>query len=248
MRRSRGATFVLLAAIAIAGGARSSAHRLDEFLQAARIAVEPDRVVVEMSLTPGTSVADGVIAEIDVDRNGVLSQEEQRAYAARVLSSLTLRLDDTVPLGMVLESSSFPDLAALRSGDGAIAIRAGAALSRLAAGSHRLLFRNQHAPARSVYLANALVPESHEVAVTAQHRDGDQRELMIDLAITQAPVASATSWLSMVLISALVLAAAPILIAQPNHFTGLPQVSPGAELAANWQSYYRCSSATRTEE
>ena len=46
------ATYTVFAIMTIAGGTRASAHRLDEFLQAARIAIEPDRVALEMSLTP----------------------------------------------------------------------------------------------------------------------------------------------------------------------------------------------------
>jgi hypothetical protein len=43
----------------IAGTASTaSAHRRDEYLQAARIAVGPDRVRIELDLTPGMAVAD----------------------------------------------------------------------------------------------------------------------------------------------------------------------------------------------
>ncbi|PYR57550.1 MAG: hypothetical protein DMF85_13370 [Acidobacteria bacterium] len=62
-------------------------------------------------------------------------------------------------------------------------------------GSHQLLFRNSHHPDRSVYLANALVPDSDEVAVTAQRRDGDQTELTIDYVLRAASGTSTTAWL-----------------------------------------------------
>jgi len=206
LRRSKRGAFVLLAALAVAFGTRVSAHRLDEFLQAARIAIEPDRVELELSLTPGTAVADDVIRAIDADANGVLSQAEQLAYADRVLSALTLSVDDAIPLRMDLRAATFPDLEALRSGDGAITIRLHATLAHPPVGRHRLVFRNQHAPANSVYLANALVPESDGVAVTGQQRDGDQRELTIDFAIGEAPPASGSRWLWAGLVSALALA------------------------------------------
>jgi hypothetical protein len=177
---------VLLATMAVAFGARVSAHRLDEFLQAARIAVERDRVQLEMNLTPGMAIADGVIREIDEDRDGVLSQEEQRAYAGRVLSALTLRVDDSAPLHVQLAGSSFPDVAALRAGDGAIIIRSGADVSRLPAGPHRLFFQNRNTAGNSVYLANALVPEDEDVAVTGQARAGDQSQLTIEFVVRGA--------------------------------------------------------------
>jgi hypothetical protein len=55
----------------------------------------------------------------------------------------------------------------------------------LAVGAHRVWFTNQNATENSVYLANALVPESERVAVTAQTRDFDQRELIIDFALRE---------------------------------------------------------------
>jgi hypothetical protein len=48
---------VLLAAIVLAAGAGLSAHRHDEYLQAARIAIDPDGVRLELSLTPGIAVS-----------------------------------------------------------------------------------------------------------------------------------------------------------------------------------------------
>jgi hypothetical protein len=199
LRASKRAAIVLLAA-AIATATRLSAHRLDECLQAARIAVERDRVQLEINLTPGAAVADGVIREVDADGNGVLSHDEQQAYAGRVLSALTLRVDDSPPLHLQLAAASFPDAAALRAGDGAIVIRSAADLSALPVGSHRVFFRNQHAASNSVYLANALVPESSRVSVTGQRRDGDQRELTIDVVIGQG----SGHWMWLALVGGLV--------------------------------------------
>jgi len=192
-RASKRALLALLAAIAVAGGTRVSAHRLDELLQAARIAIEPDRVELEMSLTPGTAVADDLIRQIDADGNGAFSGAEKQAYVDRTLSALVLRVDEGPRLPMAMASASVPDAAAMRTGDGVIVLRAVAMASSLSAGSHRLFFRNEHAPANSVYLANALVPESDQVAVTKQDRDGDQRELTITFAINGAP-ASTSRW------------------------------------------------------
>ncbi len=205
---SKRTLLVLLTALAVASGAaRVSAHRLDEFLQAARIGIEPDRVQLEMSLTPGTVVADAVIRDIDADRNGDLSEQEQKAYVSRVLEALTLRVDDSPALQIQATGLMFPDVATLRAGNGAIIVRSEADVSRLTVGQHRLSFRNDNAPASSVYLANALVPESDQVAVTGQQRDRDQRELTIDLVIG-APVASNGRWVWIGLLGACALAAA----------------------------------------
>ena len=50
-------------------------------------------------------------------------------------------------------------------------------------------------PPPSVYLANALVPGSEHVAVTAQRRDSDQTELTIDYVVRAAPATTTATWL-----------------------------------------------------
>jgi len=80
-------------------------------------------------------------------------------------------------------SSSGADPSAFRRGDGTIRLHIEATLPEVAAGSHRLRFRNAHLAGQSAYLANALVPESARVAVTAQRRDRDQSELTIEYTV-----------------------------------------------------------------
>ena len=57
----RRAVAALVLASAFAGGATLSAHRLDEYLQAARVGIEPDRLHLELDMTPGVAVADAGI-------------------------------------------------------------------------------------------------------------------------------------------------------------------------------------------
>src|SRR5437764_3773954 len=71
----------------------ASAHRLDEYLQATTISVEKDRVQAQIRLTPGVAVFPIVLANIDTDADGVISEAEQRAYAERVLGDLSLTID-----------------------------------------------------------------------------------------------------------------------------------------------------------
>jgi hypothetical protein len=173
---------VLALTAALIGVAEVSAHRRDEYLQAARLAIDPGRVQLELDLTPGIAVADAIIAAIDGNRDGSLSEDEQRAYGSLVVSALTLEVD-AHPLRLQLGTSSFPDTGAMRHGEGTIRLQSTAPFQRLSIGLHRLLFRNRHHSDRSVYLANALVPDSAEVAVTAQRRDRDQRELIIEFVV-----------------------------------------------------------------
>jgi hypothetical protein len=185
---------VVALAMAIAGSAELSAHRTDEYLQAARLAIVPGRVQIELDLTPGIALAETILADIDRNRDGLLSAEEQRAYGTLVLSALTLEVDGT-PVGAQLAASTFPGADAMKRGEGTIRLHLAAALPRLSGGLHQLRFRNGHHRERSVYLANALVPESHQVAVTAQRRDGEQTELTIDYLVRAERSGLATAWL-----------------------------------------------------
>jgi hypothetical protein len=190
----------------IAGGVGLSAHRMDEYLQAARIAIDPGRAEIELDLTPGIALADSILADIDRNRDGSLSAEEQRTYGSLVLSALELDVDGA-RLPLELGASSFPETGAVKRGEGTIRLHLAAALPPLSAGVHHLLFRNRHHPARSVYLANALVPQSYRVVVTGQQRDVGQTELTIDYVLSAAPAGSRTAWLLGAVAVAIVLSA-----------------------------------------
>ena len=175
----------------LVGVVEVSAHRLDEYLQAARLAIDPDRVQVELDLTPGIALAEAILLDIDRDHDGSLSVEEQQAYGSVAVSALTLEVDGrSVPVR--LGASRFPDAEAIRRGEGTIRLHASATLPQLSMGPHQLLFRNSHHRSRSVYLANALLPESDLVAITAQRRDGDQTELTINYDL-RAALATSTA-------------------------------------------------------
>ncbi len=180
--------------LALAGAAEVSAHRRDEYLQAARIAIDPAGVQLELDLTPGIALAEAIIADIDRNRDGALSLDEQRAYGSVVLGALTLQVDGT-PVRAQLAALDFPDEEAMRRGEGAIRLQTAATFSPLSTGRHQLLFRNRHHPDRSVYLANALVPGTEQVAVTAQRRDTDQTELTIDYVVRATPATITAAWL-----------------------------------------------------
>ena len=156
--------------------------------------IEPSAVHLQLNLTPGLEVAEAVIADIDGNRDGSLSTDEQRAYAVAVVRALTLEVDAT-PVGAALAGSTFPDAGAMRRGEGTIQLVLTGTLPRLAPGSHQLRFQNRHQPQRSVYLANALVPASHQVAITGQQRNEIQSELAIDYVLRAAPARSTAAWL-----------------------------------------------------
>ena len=180
-----------IAAAALTLTPSAGAHRLDEYLQATRIAVEPERVDVEIGLTPGADVAANVITLIDANHDGEISKAEQEDYARFVLASATLEVDDE-PRQLMLTSSVFPSIPEMREGVGVIRVKASAATP--GAGRHRLFYRNEHWPEISVYLANALVPASDVVAIAQQDRDTLQHELRFDYSISPS---TSSAWLAL---------------------------------------------------
>jgi hypothetical protein len=169
----------LAAGLTVLAIAPASAHRLDEYLQAARIAVDPARVEIELDLTPGVAVAQDIVSEIDRDRNGSVAPDEGQAYAERVLGEIQLEVDGR-RLPVQLAGRRFPAVPAMLRGEGTIQLQLTAAVPPLANGPHHVRYRNAHRSGVGVYLANALVPASVRVMVLAQTRDRDQRELVID--------------------------------------------------------------------
>jgi len=69
------------------------AHRLDEYLQATLVAIEPSGVRLQIHLTPGVAVAEQVLVLIDRNRDGTISPREAATYAEVLKHALTLRLD-----------------------------------------------------------------------------------------------------------------------------------------------------------
>src|SRR5947199_8542027 len=79
--------------ILLAMGTSADAHRLDEYLQATVISLEKNRITADVRLAPGVAVFPMVLAVIDRNADGVISEAEQRGYAERVLRDLSLTSD-----------------------------------------------------------------------------------------------------------------------------------------------------------
>ena len=73
------------AILAVAAVTPALAHRLDEYLQGTILSIGKTQVQGQMTLTPGVAVFPFLIADIDSDGDGAISETEQRAYAERVL-------------------------------------------------------------------------------------------------------------------------------------------------------------------
>jgi hypothetical protein len=155
------------------------AHRLDEYLQAARFSIGRDRLDFEIDLTPGAAVASRVFSSIDTNHDGRISDEEGRSYAEELRRAIQLSIDG-VPLALTFAPGQFPELADMNAGTGMIRLHGTAGFPAVSAGRHALYYRNAHQPDISVYLSNALVPVDKEVEIAAQLRDNAQDELTID--------------------------------------------------------------------
>jgi hypothetical protein len=73
----------------------SAAHRLDEYLQAMLVVIEPSSIQLQINLTPGVEVADQVLARIDRDDDRVISKDEAGAYAELLNAISACGLTDT---------------------------------------------------------------------------------------------------------------------------------------------------------
>lgn len=159
-------------------GAPVSAHRLDEYLQATILSVEKDKVQASMRLIPGVAVSSTVIASIDTDGDGVISEAEKWAYAERVLGDLALSVDG-IRLRPKLISVDSPQVQQMKDGLGEIRVEFTADLPR--GGTKRtLIFENHHESRSAAYLMNCLVPRDRDIRIVAQHRNEQQSFYQVD--------------------------------------------------------------------
>ena len=163
----------LLFAMVVAFPGAAFAHRLDEYLQATLVAIQPGEIRLQMNLTPGVTVADKVLQMIDRDGDGVISTKEAQNYADLLRRELTVRLDQR-EIKLDIASSYFPSPEELRSGWGFIQLEFRAKTGTLAAGRHKIAIENRHLPSSSVYLINAALPKSGNIKILAQNRNPTQ--------------------------------------------------------------------------
>jgi hypothetical protein len=191
-------------ALALAIPAPAGAHRLDEYLQAARVLLERDRLLIEIDLTAGTGVAARVIAAIDRDHDAAISPAEAKAYGLAILGDVTVAVDGRAT-ALSLQRIEIPSLDEIREGMGTIQLEAAGAPGALAPGRHAVEFRNHHREESSVYLVNALLPRDGMTTVLSQQRDSRQSSAYIeyDLARPLSPIV----WVSVAGITFIALAA-----------------------------------------
>ena len=170
-------------------------------MQATLIAVEKNRVAVQVRLTPGVAVLPFVLAGIDTNADGAISESEQRVYAQRVVRDLSVTVDGD-RLRPSLVSMKFPAIGEMKDGIGEIQLEFSADLSRN--GAHRrLVFENHHQTRIAAYLVNCLAPRDPDIRILAQNRNESQSLFQLDYAqsgvgsdpLSLASWSSARGWL-----------------------------------------------------
>jgi len=164
----------------------AGAHRLDEYLQATRIAIATNGIELSIDLTPGAAVADQLLSTIDNNQDGQISKEEQASYSKRFLKDVQLRLDQA-DLALSLVDTSFPKPFEIKSGVGVICIKATAPSGQLKEGKHTVSITNTHLPAMSAYLVNALKPKNSTVRIIKQSRDELQKNYCLEFEFIASP-------------------------------------------------------------
>jgi hypothetical protein len=161
------------------------AHRLDEYLQASLLAIEPGGIRLQINLTPGVIVAEQLLARIDRDGDGAISRKEASAYGEELRGDLTARLDGH-NIELKFTGFNFSEPAELRAGIGILQCEFSATAVSMTAGAHKLTLDNRHLPAISAYLVNAEKPKAASVRIITQKRNQNQSASEIDFSFDPA--------------------------------------------------------------
>src|SRR5689334_13317946 len=113
--------FLLFLLACIASTSLARAHRLDEYLQATLVSIEPNEIRLKINLTPGVEVADQILERIDRNHDGAISEKEAAAYYESLKHDLLVNLDQR-KMSLRLASSKFPTAGELRTGWGIIQV------------------------------------------------------------------------------------------------------------------------------
>jgi ABC-type nickel/cobalt efflux system permease component RcnA len=206
-RVSRGALISALGLLVMFGSrpAVAAAHPLDEYLQAMYVMLAADGVTLELDLTPGVLVAPQVVALIDTDGDGAISEGEGQAYAHAMLGDVLLEVDQQRD-ALTVTKMELPPMLTLRAGAGTIRLEAAATAESggspipLGPGSHQVFVRNTHEPVKSAYQATAVLERAGEIEVAQQRRDELQHSLQVDYSVTSlarpdpVPVDGSGAW------------------------------------------------------
>ncbi len=177
---------VLAALMGLLSASTTVAHRLDEYLQTTTIALEPDHLTLQLRLIPGVAVSPRVLASIDTNGDGIITNGEKQSYTATVGYDLVLALNGR-PVLLKLVASVLSPLKEISLGMGSIQLTFEGILPP-GRSDYRLTVENHHQPAISVYLVNCLLPEDSAIHILSQSRNVNQSVYQLHFAVEGASV------------------------------------------------------------
>lgn len=181
-----------LSALLLALPMLASAHILDEYEQATRIALATDHITLKLRLTAGVEIASQLFALIDTNKDGQVSPAEGRAYGQRWIRTATLKVDGRSPT-LTLVRAEVPSLSDMKTGESPIYLEFTAKVAAGTPGAHWLVYENRHQPRISTYLVNALRPDDSAIVIKGQRRDRLQHGIRLDYTVAARPAGPATT-------------------------------------------------------
>lgn len=205
----------------VQASALNAAHPSDQILQSLYLTVERDHVALTLDLSPGFLLAPELVKQVDSDGNGVLSEAEQRAYAAGVIDQISVSVDGA-PAPLQVSDARFPALNVLGLG-GTISLQAHAAVANtfrvVPSSSHALVVSNRYASTTSVYQASVLRPADPQVTIASQTRNEWQSELRVTYRTTGSSIMQYAPLLALVALCAAGLGIGAVLVRR-RHLRG----------------------------
>ena len=167
----------------------TSAHPLDQYLQATYITVAPAQIVVELDLSPGVLVAPETLAALDTDGDQQISDAEGRAYAETIVRNVALQVDG-LAMTLTITKVETPTYLAYQAGYGTMRIFTAAPLAPGLTGTHSIAFANNNAPTGATYQVNTFIESGAAITLGKQNRNESQQTIAVDYTIGGATAAT----------------------------------------------------------
>ena len=165
--------------LAVAMAQAAAAHPVDEVVQSAYLMITPERLRLQLEITPGPEVAATVLRSLDANHDHLLTRAETRAFGERVLRQTVLAIDRKV-VAWRFDQIGVPSYAMLEQQAGTIQLFADAPLVQNRK-RRNLSFRNGYRPARGPTTTNIFaLPGTY--TFTGQRRSDDGRVFVVTAA------------------------------------------------------------------
>jgi hypothetical protein len=119
-----------------------------------------------------------VLAALDSNGDGVISETEQHAYAEQVVRDLSVTVNGACPK-LQLVTANFPSKEEIKEGLGSIHLEFKIDLPPNPSNRH-LRWENHHQSPISAYQINCLMPADSALRISSEHRNYSQSRYEID--------------------------------------------------------------------